>query len=504
MIRSKLPRPLPVLLGVALLVPALALTGSRPERPFSRSRWIAERLGTYRFDGGVIPADREKLLRFSEKVGRVTAPARAPVEKSIRVSRDILEAGGGSEPETQTETFFALNPANDKHLLAGYQEGRFVDGGARGLTYAISTDGGRSWREGLIPGLTRSNGGPYQRASDPWVAFGPDNRAYYASLAFNETSPANGIYVSASDDGGRSWGDPVAVHVTEADFDDKEAVIVDTRSDSPYRGRVYVLWDRVTRNAQVISVATSDDGGQSFTTPVAIESQGINVGVLPLIGPGGLVHAIWLKAQGRQDYLVGSRSEDGGQTWSEPRVIAEIRAVGLDGYRTAQGIPSAAIDPATGTLYLVWQDARFTPGVDQVVLSRSTDGGLSWSAPIRVSDGPLDAPAFTPAVAVDRNGRVGVCYSSLRNDPNRQVLVDQYCTFTRKRGEPFRASQRVNATPFDVRFAAVADGGYFLGDYAGLVGSPLGFSPLFIATLNRSARDPELRQPDAFTRLMKP
>jgi hypothetical protein len=157
-----------------------------------------------------------------------------------------------------------------------------------------------------------------------------------------------------------------------------------------------------------------------------------------------------------------------------------------------------------GDLYVTWQDARFTPGVDQAVLSRSTNGGQSWSAPVRVSDGPADAPAFTPAVAVDKLGRVGVCYSSLRNDPNRRVLVDQYCTFTRRRNGPFRPSQRVNAASYDVRFAAVAGGGYFLGDYQGMVGSQLGFNPLFIATLKPSAIHPDLRQPDAFTRTMKP
>lgn len=502
--RSKARRLLPPLFALLLLASTLALTGARPEPPFSRARWIAERMDRYHFDGGVIPANRESLLRFAAKAGRAAGEARAAVERSVRVSRDILGAEGASEPETQTEAFFAIDPANERNLLAGYQEGRFADGGARGLTYAVSSNGGRSWREGVLPGLTRSAGGPFQRASDPWVAFGPGNRAYYASLAFNETDPLNGIYVSASADGGKSWGDPVAVHVTETDFDDKESVVVDSQADSPYRGRVYVAWDRVTRDAQVLMLATSEDGGRSFNPPVEIERTGFNIGVLPLIGPGGRVHAIWSQFQGRRIALLASRSDDGGATWSAPREIADLRPAGIDGFRTGDVLATAAIDPATGALYAAWQDERFTPGVAQIVLIRSTDGGESWTAPARVSDGPADAPAFTPALAVDRLGRVGVCYSTLRNDPSRQTLVDQYCSLTRKRGGPFLKSQRVNANSFDIRFAAVADEGFFLGDYSGLVGSSLGFSPLYIATIERSARNPNLRQPDAFTRLLRP
>ncbi len=496
----------PALVLALLLVPALALTGTRPERPFSRSRWIAEHRDVYHFDGGVIPADRERLLRFNEKVGTVARAGgkKVPPEKSIRVSGDLLEGAGGSEPETQTETFLALNPANDRHLLAGYQESRFVDGGARGLAFAVSTDSGKTWTEGVIPGLTKAADGPFDRASDPWVAFGPNNRAYFLSIAFNETNPANGVFLSSSEDGGRTWGTPVTVHANSDDFDDKESMTVDTRSDSPYLGRVYVTWDTAARNSQVLYVATSEDGGRSFRAPVAIDSGDFNIGVVPLVGPGGVVHAIWAKFVGRQTLLMASSSNDGGETWSSPRMISESRGLGIEGFRTGDAIPSAAIDPVRGDLYVVWQDARFTPGADQVVLSKSTDGGQTWTAPLRISDGPADAPAFTPAVAVDRNGRAGVCYSSLRNDPNRQVLIDQYCTFNRRRGGPFRASQRVNATSFDIRFAAVADAGYFLGDYQGMVGSPLGFSPLFVATLKPSARNPDLRQPDAFTRLMKP
>jgi hypothetical protein len=164
-------------------------------------------------------------------------------------------------------------------------------------------------------------------------------------------------------------------------------------------------------------------------------------------------------------------------------------------------LASLAID-RRGTLYVAWQDARFTLGVDQVLLTRSTDGGASWSAPVRVSDGPANAAAFTPAVAVNGRGQVGVLYYSLRNDPARNNWVDAYMAFSFDGGRTFRPSRRVSARTFPASEAARSRG-FFLGDYQGLVAGQLLFRPLFVATLSASPRDGGL-QPDAFTAAVRP
>jgi hypothetical protein len=281
-------------------------------------------------------------------------------------------------------------------------------------------------------------------------------------------------------------------------------VIADPRNDSPFRGRVYVAWDSIANGLQTLYLSSSDDGGQTFSTPLPIETRGQNLGVIPLVGPHGVLHLIWGQGLGRQFLLKARRSEDGGATWSDAVTLGDARNEGVASFRSGDGLPAAAIDPLNGDLYVTWQDARFTPGIDQAVYARSFDGGATWSPPVRLSDGPADAANFTPAVAVDRNGRVGICYHSLRNDPDRRFLLDLYCRFSRKRRGPFKAGTRINTVSFDARDAALVDRGFFLGDYAGMAGTPLGFNPLFIATLTPSAIDPGRRQPDAFTRLIKP
>ena len=428
--------------------------------------------------------------------------ARAAGPKPFRVSFDILPTSGNAQPETQAEPHLAINPEREGHLLAGYQEGRFENGGALALTYAVSFNGGKTWREGLLPRLTRASGGPFDRASDPWVAFGPGNRAYYATLAYNvANSSSDGIYVSASQDGGLTWGDPVAVHLGGEAFDDKEAMIVDT-GDSPYRGRVYVVWDAPSQSGQPLLFSYSADEGRSYRSAVTVFDQGANIGAIPVVGPEGVVHLVWLNALGINGNLIASRSMDGGDTWSPPVLISDVRVSGIPGSRTGDGIPSAAIDPRNGALYAVWQDDRFSPGIDQVVLSRSTDGGLTWSAPKLVSDGPRNAANFTPAVAVSPDGVVGVAYYSFRNDPSRHVLVDEYLAISRDGGKKFAKSVRVSSSSWDLRWASVARG-FFLGDYQGLAASRKMFHPLWVGALNPSRTQAGELQPDVFTRPMR-
>lgn len=492
-------------LGLALALATLAGGAAGQPASFSRARWLEEQMerGARTLEN-LVPEDPRRLKAFLDAIAR-TKPPRGGIPKGVvRLSGDILAPNQSyAQPETETEPFFAIDPENPKHLLAGYQEERFPDGGCRALTSAVSFNGGKTWRESLIPNLSVAAGGPYQRVSDPWVAFGPGGRAYFLSLGFNETSARNGVFLSISENGGVSWGDPVAVHVDNQTFNDKEAVVVDTRDDSPYKGRIYVGWDWITAAGQQPELITYSDDGRSFPEPIALNSRGANIGIVPVVGPAGIVHALWLNVLGSQTFLLASHSTDGGRTWSPPVTVATVQTVGVAGARTG-GIPAVAVDGSSGAVYVTWSDNRFTPGTDQIVLSRSVDGGQSWSEPQLVSDGPGSATNFTPAVAVSREGWVGISYYSLRNNPPGPsgVLVDEYLAVSKDGGQQFAESVRVSAASWDLRFAATSDG-FFLGDYQGLAASSKTFYPLWIATFSASRLDRGSRQPDVFTRTMK-
>ncbi|HYL05958.1 MAG TPA: sialidase family protein [Thermoanaerobaculia bacterium] len=507
--------PLAVLLtatGALLLFVPLVLS----EQGYSRARWVAEgvRRGV-RYSGGIMPGTRspeiEQLLSQAWRQPGRGRGARgvAPGLSDTRISHDILPPDGvsGAQPGTEAEPYLAVDPGDPNRLLAFYQEDRFPSiGGARALTYALSTDGGRHWQEGLLPSFTVVSGGAFDRASDPWVAFGTGHQVYCSGLAFDDADALGGILVSASKDGGATWADPVQVHAQSSSaIDDKDAIAVDTNPHSPYFGRVYVGWDISPNDpaqSQTLVMAHSTDGGATFSSPATIFDQGGNIGIIPLVGPGGIVHAIWLHytAGLLAGSIESSSSTDGGDTWSPPVKVADVFAAPVPGSRTADGLPSAALDPATGNVFVAWQDERFTPGTDQILLTVSADGTSGWTSPRRISDGPANVPNFTPAVAVNGAGQVAVAYYSFRNSPpGTSFMVDEYLTVGGPRGRPFSRGRRESFSSWDMRAAAVADGLFFLGDYQGLAPSGRNFLPLWVATFATSTIDPPAKEPDVYS-----
>ncbi len=482
-------------LGIgAFLVPVLGAQN----KAYSRTAWLAEAARSVRISSGLLPTARGPAALPIRPLDKATQPAGL-----VRVNRDLLGPEGASQAETEAEPYVAVDPSDPLHLLAGYQVSRFEDGGARALGFSTSFDGGASWTDGLIPNATIATSGPWERTSDPWVAFGADGRAYFASLLFNNSTPDNAIGVSTSDDGGLTWGPPVEVYRTVQPFNDKEAIVVDTLPSSPYFGTVYATWDIVERVngefRQRLVVSRSSNGGRTWSAPVRVRKNHENVGSIPRVGPDGTVYLVWTgtKADLNRETLFFSRSRDGGGSWTKPKSISRLRSTGAREFRSGEALPSFDVDASSGVLYVVWADRRWT-GADQVTMSVSRNAGAAWSDPERVSDAPDDVPIFTPSVA-SFDGSVAVSYYSLQNDAARRFVVDVYLRRSGDGGATFAPSDRVTPQSFDGRFAARADGALFLGDYQGLAACSNGaFQLVFVAPLLPSAANPSRLQPDVF------
>src|SRR5881409_3276839 len=111
-------------------------------------------------------------------------------------------AGGTSTstnyPEAEVEPFVAVNPTNSSNIVGVFQQDRWSDGGAHGLLASTSHDGGATWTESwahfsICSGGTAANGGNYDRASDPWVTFGPTGNAYQISLSVSADQQISAI-----------------------------------------------------------------------------------------------------------------------------------------------------------------------------------------------------------------------------------------------------------------------------------------------------------------------
>jgi hypothetical protein len=470
---------------------------------------------------------------------------------------------GRNYTRSEVEPYGSVNPKDPTNIIAVFQQDRWSNGGAHGLAASVIKNGVTSVVPLPFSSCAGSSALQYERASDPWVSFGPGTEsdpttgstAYTISISFNQSPGKNGntVGVAASHDGGSTWlhtqslqGDAqtgVPLPVPDSNFQvfhDKESVTAD-----PTRpGTAYAVWDaligpNLSVEADLHAAAFMDvtlfsktaDFGQTWSFARTINNSAHpttqnnqTIGNVIVVDPrNGTLYDFFDQIfntgsnsggnpNGSRGFNVAfQKSTDQGATWTSPHVISSLGSVGVSDpnnvnpiptssgkflppapLRTGDIIPEPAIDPQTGDLYMVWQDARFS-GFDEIAISRSTNGGATWSTPTRVNT-PTGNQAFTASVAVSDSGTlgtpgtVGVTYYQLGTTSSGSEPTTYFIKkFAGSAVNAMSIDNGVSATtvagPFNMLDAPFA-GGYFTGDYEALetIGSGAGasFVPVFV------------------------
>jgi hypothetical protein len=414
---------------------------------------------------------------------------------------EAVTSAGTAYVNSEVEPSIAVNPANPNNLIAAWQQDRWSNGGARGPGVAYSFDGGGTWTRTSTP-MSRCSGGTganaFERASDPWVTFAPDGTAYQAALGINNVQNGdNAILVSRSTDGGRTWGPATTLRRDAGNFfNDKEAITADPTNAL----FVYAVWDRIANNNAPTWFARTTDGGATWEPARSIYDPGPNrqtINNIVVVLPDGTLVLFFSELpttnNGPAPTLRVMRSADKGVTWSPPITIADLQTVGTVDPETGIGIRDASVigsiaAGANGVLAVTWQDSRFAGGAyDSIAFSRSTDGGVTWSAPTRINGNPA-VRALIPSVAVAADGTIGVAYYDLRsNTADPATLLTDFWLATSADGVTW--SERRLDGPFDYAKAPLVGGRYFIGDYMGMASS----GTSFVIAYGRTGADPNDR-----------
>jgi hypothetical protein len=278
-------------------------------------------------------------------------------------------------------------------MVAAFQVARIYGGGGADLGFATTTDGGKTWVQGYLPGLTVNyQKGPFQAASDASVVY----CAKYGVWLISSLPIANSgidVAVSRSTDG-IHWGKPIMVDSSGGD--DKNWITCDNNAKSPYYGNCYTEWD-----SGYVYMSTSTDGGLTWGAPKTSADGAGGLGGEPLVQPNGRVVVPFL-GNGIQTFS----SNDGGTSWGHSIVIAQANT-----FQDASGLrnsglplPSTGIDKS-GKVYVVWSDCSFRKscGTNDLVMSTSTNG-TKWTGPVRIPVDELKSTVdhFIPGLGVDR------------------------------------------------------------------------------------------------------
>jgi hypothetical protein len=402
--------------------------------------------------------------------------------------RCLGEKPGDFRALVESEPYAAVNPRDPKNIVAAWQT-RGNKGGAAQVS--VSFDGGRTWSAPKTLPVNACAGGRYpelKAASDPWVSFSTDGRVYVGAIGYtpSELGPdlANGIIITTSPDGGRTWERPAAAALsfTPYRWHDNEAIT----AHPGFPGTAYVLTTRYeypalkdTKKGEVpklgkeagstisfgpAAFSKTSDGGRTWSkvktiTPL-VEGGRVSAPQMVIDPRDSRLYAIYYnddevanyggenkkRADSRGAAISFVESGDKGETWSKQKDIAHfVRVPGnkhpLSGETVVQAedILQASIDPKSGMIFVAFADGRFYDGKKLgIALTYSGDEGRTWMTPIPVSS-PEEQTAWLPGIAVNDEGMVGVVYMSSDFNPGERKTVPvsvKLKTFAVQNGKP--------------------------------------------------------------------
>jgi hypothetical protein len=384
---------------------------------------------------------------------------------NVRVSRDHYGV--------HIEPFVAANPRHPRQLLAACQASHSAN--PEFIATYLSLDAGATWRNGGLPQPPR---GKFPAGDDVTVAFDPHGRGYVCASATGRSDADRAIYAWRTDDGGRSFSEPVTLVAGGSYFD--HPGIAAGPGQTPSERNVYVVWaSNGNQGGDSVAMRRSTDGGHNFERPRTIlnahHPSTSSSGPKIVAGAHGLVCVVgdalshWEASGDMVAQAVAVCSTDAGHSFAAPiRLGWESLNMSLPGHVIANSGVTVTAAPNHDALYVAFVRRRRGSNHSAIVVRASYDRGRTWSKAVTAT--PNDAVTyFQPNLAADAAGHVAISAFALANGRINEVLL-----LSGPHELRFRAPLRVTTAPFNPHSPTATGrkhGAWWIGDYQGITAS---------------------------------
>ena len=395
---------------------------------------------------------------------------------AVQVNVDSL--GQNIVGDAANEPSIAVDPTDPDKMVIGWRQFDTITSNFRQAGYGYTVDGGQTWTfPGVIePGVFRS---------DPVLDSDSYGEIYYNSLTV-ENDYDFFCDVFRSPEAGQPWDSG-----TPARGGDKQWMVID-KTGGVGDGHIYSFWTSYWSMCPPGFFTRSVDGGDSYEDCIEIPDDPYwgTLAVAPGFGfnPSGVLYTVGAY----ENDLVVARSSNArfaaqAVTWDLSTVVdlggfVDSRSGPNPGGLLGQAhiATASSADPPGHAVYVLC--SVNPPGNDplDVMFARSSDGGVSWSAPVRVNDDPGNAWQWFGTMSASTSGRIDAVWLDTRDNPGT-YLSSLYYSYSMDGGVTWSTNERLSES-FDPHVGWPNQNK--MGDYFHMVSDDVGFSLAWAATFN--------------------